>query len=82
MNEFPPEDGFGYRVRQARVAKGFGWSALARMIHVTSRDVRRWESGERKNPRLRCIIALADALEVTIGWLVAGRGEGPWQSNS
>ena len=74
-DEIRPEHGFGYRLQMARKLAGLSRAQLARRIDVTDRDVRRWETGQRQNPRLRCVVELAKVLSVTIDWLVAGKEE-------
>jgi len=61
----------GERIRQAREAKGLSQSGLARLLPTAAegRDVSRWERGLNM-PSWTNLQALAEALEVTIGWLL------------
>ena len=49
---------------------------LARRIGVDTKTVYRWEHGDAR-PASEVIVPLADALGVSVRWLLTGEGEGP-----
>ena len=66
------------RLKWARNQARISQRALARAAQLKSeRHVGQFESGERDNPELKTLQALADALGLSIGWLANGDGEMP-----
>jgi len=76
---------FGDRVRARRVEMGLTQEALAHQAQISRNQIQNIEhsrnnnrdaggrrTGGTGNPRLDTIWALADALEVSVAWLVAG----------
>jgi transcriptional regulator with XRE-family HTH domain len=68
--------GFGERIRARRVQLGLSQLALATRLETSPMQVSRWER-QATSPVLESVAALADALDCTLDWLVAGRGEPP-----
>lgn len=65
-------DGFGTRVRVARGERAK--AALARALGVDTKTVYRWEHGTSV-PEAQMIAPLADALGVSVRWLLTGEDE-------
>ena len=65
-----PEKAFGKALRKARESKGLSQDALAHRTGYSRNYVGQIERGE-KNPSLRTIIDLAEALEVRAASLIA-----------
>ncbi|PKY11814.1 hypothetical protein B1757_02300 [Acidithiobacillus marinus] len=63
------------RIRLAREAAGLSMSELARRLNVSKQVVWSWENRDIKDPRLEHILALRDILNISIDWLVTGKGE-------
>lgn len=61
---------FGKRVELARTFKGLSQRELANRIGADNSYISRIESGQRDNPTLQTIRNLADALDVTVEWLL------------
>jgi transcriptional regulator with XRE-family HTH domain len=64
-------DTFGERLTRLREDAGFSQSALARRVGVSQSAVSQMEAGER-NPSYGMLIQLAEALGVSIAYLVGG----------
>lgn len=67
----------GLRLQRARLAKGMSQEAVAHAAGISTFTYQKFEKGESKpgtpmNPRLRTLLALAEALEVGVGELVEG----------
>lgn len=61
------------RLAWARCASGLSARGLARAARLQSeRHIGFLESGERDNPELKTLQAIAGALGVTVGWLADG----------
>lgn len=58
-----------YKIHEARVARGWTQAELARRSGTTQQAIQRYESGERE-PRVSAVINIADALGVTISYLL------------
>jgi transcriptional regulator with XRE-family HTH domain len=69
MPESP--DHIGVRLRSARTAAGLSRHRLAVAIDVTGNTIQRWEAGEN-SPNSDRLLALAEALGVSVTWLLAG----------
>lgn len=65
------------RLHWAREISTLSQRGLARRADVASRIVSQIEAGDRDNPELKTLRALADALGVSVGWLATGEGERP-----
>ncbi|MBU2738538.1 helix-turn-helix domain-containing protein [Acidithiobacillus sp. ATCC 19703] len=65
----------GDRIRLAREKAGLTMSELAHRINVSKQLVWSWENGKIKDPRPEYVIAIRDALNVSIDWLILGKGE-------
>ena len=66
----------GQRIAAARKNLGYSGAQLARRMGVDSATLRRWES-DRAEPRANRVVNLAGLLNVSVSWLLTGRGEGP-----
>lgn len=62
----------GARIRSRRVLLDLSQSELARRLEIDKMLLYKWETGRCK-PSLSSAERLAEALEVTVDWLVAGR---------
>ena len=67
----------GLRLQRARLAKGMSQEAVAHAAGISTFTYQKFEKGESKpgtpmNPRLRTLLALAEALEVGVGELLEG----------
>lgn len=67
----------GLRLQRARLAKGMSQEAVAHAAGISTFSYQKFEKGESKpgtpmNPRLRTLLALAEALDVRVGELVEG----------
>lgn len=62
------------RITERRTELGMKSIDLAKKVGVTRGAVSQWESGKVENIRPENLIALADALEVTVRWLATGKG--------
>lgn len=65
------EEGFPMRLRMLRERAGLSQSELAKAANVPTASLKNWEQG-RREPLLSALVALADALKVTLDML-AGR---------
>lgn len=72
MNDFIAA--FAARLKEARGRAGLSQQALADNAGVTRETVCKWERGQ-KMPCGYNMVILADALNVSVGWLVAGEGK-------
>jgi transcriptional regulator with XRE-family HTH domain len=63
----------GTRIRAAREARGIKQSELARAVKRSPSIVNQWESG-KSAVSIDDLVAVADAVEVPLIWLAAGRG--------
>ncbi|AYN25779.1 XRE family transcriptional regulator [Buttiauxella sp. 3AFRM03] len=70
------DDNFPHRVASCRARLGLTQSELASKIGVVQRMVAAYEIGESK-PRMKVLIKLAEALNVSEEWLAAGDGQEP-----
>ncbi|HET7552218.1 MAG TPA: helix-turn-helix transcriptional regulator [Gemmatimonadaceae bacterium] len=61
----------GRRIASLRALHGMGQDDLAKAIGVTQGTVSRWETGA-KEPRLRTLIAVAQAFGCTVEYLMSG----------
>ena len=60
---------FAERLRAARKSAGYGGAELSRLLSVGSNTISRWETGSRE-PSLEMINKIADALNVSVSYLV------------
>jgi len=71
---------FGDRVAGARRAAGLSQEKLAKNLGVKLKTLRGWEN-DVSEPRANKLQMLAGVLNVSLGWLLTGDGEGavdPW----
>ncbi|MBI1170713.1 helix-turn-helix domain-containing protein [bacterium] len=66
---------FGDRLEAAREAAGLTQKALAARLGVRDSTVKAWEA-DQSEPRANRMQMLAGMLNVSLGWLMAGVGEG------
>lgn len=65
------------RLRLARESAGLSASGLSKLARITGSHVGLIEAGERVNPQLKTLAAIASVLGVSLDWLVYGEGEMP-----
>ena len=63
------------RIRQARRAAKLSQASLADTLEVASSAVAQWESPNGTTPRIEKFPALADAVGVSVDWLLTGRSD-------
>lgn len=68
----------GDRVRQAREVRKMSQRELSDASGLHKSHIPLIEGGERPNISVPTVEALAKALNVSVGWLVNGEGEGPF----
>ncbi|MCB5199581.1 Helix-turn-helix [Loktanella sp. DSM 29012] len=66
---------FGDRLTAARDAAGMSVSDLAKKLGVKTGTVSAWEE-DLKEPRANRLSMMAGMLNVSLGWLLTGEGEG------
>ena len=66
----------GQRIVQARTAMELSTAQLARRMGVKTVTLAGWES-DRSEPRANRLVKLAAMTNVSLGWLLAGKGDGP-----
>lgn len=59
----------GYKIKQARNARGWSQGELARRSGTTQQAIQRYESGKRE-PKVSAVVSMAAALGVTISYLL------------
>lgn len=69
-------DSIGGRIRKARTSAGLSQNRLAQRTGLTVVTISSYELG-RYQPRSVVLPKLAEALGVTVEWLIAGTGDGP-----
>lgn len=71
-----PRDGFGARLWDVLYDAGveMRWSTIARALGVTDPQVRKYFN-EGEYPRMPAAIAIAEEYDVSVDWLLTGRGE-------
>ncbi len=65
------------RLAQARVARGHSCRGLSLKAGLAQAVVGRIERGDVTSPDTATLVALAEALDVSLDWLVRGEGPGP-----
>jgi HTH-type transcriptional regulator, cell division transcriptional repressor len=73
---FGTDDTLGGRVSLARDALAYSLEDTARMIDVDAETLRHWEN-DRAAPAANQLTILAGVLQVSLSWLMTGRGHGP-----
>lgn len=63
----------GDRVKQARMRKGWTKVELAEKTNISRISIAKIENGETKNMSVETAIALADALEMSLDFLLCGK---------
>ena len=76
MTEPSLEKRLGERIRQLRLARGMSQPELGDRIGRVFQQVQKYEQGI-SSPNLSLLCAMADALEVSLGELLAGIADGP-----
>ena len=66
----------GKRIVQARTAMDLSTAQLARRMGVKTTTLAGWET-DRSEPRANRLVTLAAMTNVSLGWLLTGRGDGP-----
>ena len=67
---------FGDRLTAAREHAGLTPAALANRLGVKESTLRAWED-DHKEPRANRLQMLAGMLNISLSWLLTGRGDGP-----
>ncbi len=67
---------FGDRLAHAREALGLDQAQLAHRLGIKAQTLRNWEE-DRSEPRANKLQFLAGLLNVSMIWLLTGRGEAP-----
>lgn len=62
--------GLGARIVQARTAVGHTQTSLAKAIGLSRFALARYEKGATHEPRLSCLVAIAQTCGVRLDWLV------------
>jgi len=77
-NDWFSEDAatFGDRLAGARDAAGLSQAGLAQKLGVSTKILQAWED-DAKEPRANRLQMLSGMLNVSLSWLLSGRGEGP-----
>lgn len=70
----------GDRLTAARDAQGLSVAQLAAKLGVRSKTLDGWEN-DRAEPRANRLQMLAGVLNVSLGWLLTGQGDGPSEPN-
>ena len=68
---------FKGRLLYARYCRGWTQDTLAAVADLKPWVISHWETDRSDAPDARIIKRLADALEVTVGWLAFQMGDGP-----
>ena len=63
------------RIRMARRSAKLSQSELAETLNVASSAVAQWENPRGTSPRIEKFPALADAVGVSVEWLLTGSGD-------
>ncbi len=71
----------GQRIVEAREALGLSTAQLARRLAVRTATLSGWEAG-RAEPRANKLMMIAGVLNVSLSWLLTGRGESPAEHSS
>ncbi|GHF66129.1 helix-turn-helix domain-containing protein [Seohaeicola zhoushanensis] len=66
---------FGDRISGAREAAGMTQAELARRLGVNKTTLAAWED-DRSDPRANRLAMLAGMLNVSVSWLLTGKGDG------
>lgn len=66
----------GDRLTAARETQGLGVGQLATRLGVRAKTLEGWEN-DRAEPRANRLQMLAGVLNVSLGWLLTGEGDGP-----
>ncbi|WP_234811256.1 helix-turn-helix domain-containing protein [Xaviernesmea oryzae] len=73
---FATDDTIGGRISLARDALSMSVEDASRIVGITSETWRNWEN-DRSAPRANQLDRIAGALQVSLAWLLSGRGMGP-----
>ena len=66
----------GKRIDRARDGAGLSSAQLARRMGVKTATLSNWET-DKSEPRANKLVTLAGMLNVSLTWLVTGKGNGP-----
>jgi len=77
MSDIEHLDTLPRRLEHARKAAGLNRTALATKAGLNASHVRLIEEGHREDPSGTTLAKLADALGVSLDWLVRGVGDAP-----
>lgn len=71
--QLPPPDGFGNRLRRARMLRGLSCAEMGEKVTTHRSSVSRWETG-KVAPTMRTLRELSEALGILQPWLAYGEG--------
>ncbi|NPU15647.1 helix-turn-helix transcriptional regulator [Bradyrhizobium sp. 83012] len=78
VNSPPISEGtLGSRIRAVRTAKRLPLGDTANRIGVSRTSLHQWESDAVKNPDLRKLAAFTELADISLDWLLQGRGPPP-----
>lgn len=67
-------EGFGKRLRRARMSAGYTQEELAQETNTTKSQISRWENNQLE-PNIEQLGTIADFLSVSVDWLISTEGE-------
>lgn len=70
---------FGKRLDERIKWKGIKKKHLALDLGVAPSQINAWTRGD-VYPRIDTLVKISEILNVTLDWLIAGRGNAPWHS--
>ena len=81
VSVFATDDTIGGRISLARDALDMSVEEASRIVGVTAESWQNWEN-DRSAPRANQLDMIAGALQVSLAWLLSGRGSGPdWEKS-
>jgi transcriptional regulator with XRE-family HTH domain len=76
VSTFATDDTIGGRISLARDALNMSVEDISRIVGVTQETWQNWEN-DRSAPRADQLDVIAGTLQVSLAWLLSGRGVGP-----
>jgi transcriptional regulator with XRE-family HTH domain len=77
-----PSVSIGHRLREAREARGLTQVDVAARTGIRQATISKFEKGQIGEPGAQKIAALAQALDVSMEWIITGAGEGPRRADA
>jgi len=72
-----PVTTLGQRIREARECAQIRHVDFARLVGTTANTLWKWESDTNPPRSTEKLVQIADALGITLDWLIAGKGPAP-----